>query len=181
MKRYGTIYADPPWRYAHMITRNRAIENQYPTMTLGDICDLRVSVTGEAPRPVADLAAPDSVLFLWSTSPLLREALQVMDAWGFAYVTQLVWDKCRIGMGYWWRQRHETLLLGKRGHPPPPPPEARTGSVVQYMRARHSQKPSVFYEMIELMSPGPRLELFARQEWPGWDAWGNEDRQMAAL
>ena len=81
------IYADPPWRYEHVKTESRAIENQYPTMDLDAICAL----------PVRDIATDDSVLFLWATSPKLAEAMRVIDAWGFTYRTCMAWVKEKIG------------------------------------------------------------------------------------
>jgi N6-adenosine-specific RNA methylase IME4 len=120
-------------------------------------------------------ATENAVLMLWSTSPKLPEALRVLEAWGFRYVTQAVWDKRRMGAGYYFRQRHETLLIGKRGNLRVPHAEARVPSVIRELRGRHSQKPEVMMEIIERMYPGlPKLELFARRNRPGWAAWGNE-------
>ena len=163
---YPIIYADPPWRYEHVKTENRAIENHYPTMDLGEICTL----------PVSDIATPDSVLFLWTTSPKLAESMQVIEAWGFVYRTCMVWDKERIGMGYYARQQHELLLIATRGSVPVPEPENRPPSVIRIRRDdEHSAKPAEFYAMIERMYPELRkLELFARTRRPGWSAWGNQ-------
>jgi N6-adenosine-specific RNA methylase IME4 len=91
------VYADPHWRYEHVETANRAIENQYPTMDLDAICDL----------PIASLVADRALLFLWATSPKLAEAKRVMSAWDFEYRTSFVWVKNQIGMGYYVRQQHE--------------------------------------------------------------------------
>lgn len=164
--RYPIVYCDPPWRYEHSSTDNRKIENHYPTMTLDEICAL----------PVAAVATPDSVLFLWATSPKLAEAMQVIDAWGYTYRTCIVWDKERIGMGYYARQQHELLLIAARGAVPVPEPANRPSSVVRIRRdEEHSAKPTIFYEMIERMYPGlPRVELFARNRRTGWAAWGNQ-------
>ncbi len=163
---YPIIYADPPWRYEHVKTENRAIENHYPTMDLDEICAL----------PVSDIATPDSVLFLWTTSPKLAESMQVIDAWGYTYRTCMVWDKDRIGMGYYARQQHELLLIATRGSVPVPEPENRPPSVVRIRRDdEHSSKPVEFYAMIERMYPELRkLELFARCRREGWAAWGNQ-------
>ncbi len=163
---YPIIYADPPWRYEHVKTENRAIENHYPTMDLDEICAL----------PVSDIATPDSVLFLWTTSPKLAESMQVIDAWGYTYRTCMVWDKDRIGMGYYARQQHELLLIATRGSVPVPEPENRPPSVIRIKRDdEHSAKPAEFYAMIERMYPELRkLELFARTRRDGWSAWGNQ-------
>lgn len=159
---WPVIYADPPWRYEDA-EPTRAIENHYPTMTHAEICDLTI--------PAAD----DAVLFMWATSPKLTEALAVMEAWGFTYRTCMVWVKDRIGMGYYARQRHELLLIGKRGNLPVPEPSDRPDSVIEAPLGRHSEKPSVVAETIANMYPHlPKVELFSRQARLGWDAWGNE-------
>jgi N6-adenosine-specific RNA methylase IME4 len=159
------IYADPPWRYEHAESATREIENQYPTMELDEICAL----------PVAEVCTDDAVLFLWATSPKLAEALRVVEAWGFTYRTCMVWDKERIGMGYYARQQHELLLIATKGEPPAPPPEARPASVIREPRGGHSRKPECFYEIIERMyGPLAKLELFCRTPRPGWKVWGNQ-------
>lgn len=162
---YPVILADPPWRYTHCEAPNRAIENQYPTMSLEDICSL----------PVGSVAGDNCILFCWATSPLLASAFQVLSAWGFTYHTNMVWVKDKIGMGYWARQRHELLLIATRGSIPTPPPEVRPDSVITAPRGRHSEKPVQAYEIIEAMFPDlPKLELFCRSPRQGWAAWGNE-------
>ena len=164
-EKFPVIYADPPWRYEHVKTDNRAIENQYPTMALDEICDL----------PVAGIATPDAILFLWTTSPKLAESLSVVDAWGFTYRTCAVWVKDRIGMGYYFRQQHELLLVCTRGSIPVPPVEARVSSVIHGDRLEHSAKPAVVAEIIEAMYPElPKVELFCRSPRPGWFVWGNQ-------
>jgi N6-adenosine-specific RNA methylase IME4 len=163
--RFPVLYVDPPWRYEHAVSDSRAIENQYPTMELGEICAL----------PVAELATGDAVLFMWATSPKLAEAMKVIEAWGFEYRTQAVWIKGSIGPGYWFRQRHESLLLAVRGSMPTPLEGARPDSVIEAPRGAHSAKPPVVYELIERMYPElKRVELFARSKRDGWSAWGNE-------
>lgn len=163
--RYPVLYADPPWRYEHAESESRAIENQYPTMLLDDICAL----------PVSDLATPDAILFLWATSPKLAESMRVIEAWGFTYRTCAVWDKQKIGMGYYFRQQHELLLVATRGSIPAPPPDARPSSVFSESRGEHSAKPAQFAEWIEAMYPTlPRMELFCRSPREGWATWGNQ-------
>lgn len=164
-ERYPVIYGDPPWRYEHVKTENRAIENHYPTMDLEEIKSL----------PIGDLATEDALLFLWATSPKLAEALAVVDAWGFTYRTCMVWVKDRIGMGYYARQRHEILLIATRGNPPTPPENARPDSVIESPLGKHSAKPSAFAETIERMYPTlPKIELFCRSAREGWAVWGNQ-------
>ncbi len=160
---FSVLYVDPPWRYEHA-EPTRAIENHYPTMSLDEIKAMDV--------PADD----DAVLFLWAPSPKLAEAMQVLDAWGFGYRTCMVWVKDRIGMGYYARQRHELLLIAKRGNFPVPDPEDRPDSVIEAALGQHSAKPDVVYEVIERMYPTVerKVELFARRPRDGWAAWGNQ-------
>ena len=170
--KYGVIYADPPWRYESGIgSPSRNIENHYPTMALDDICAL----------PVADIAAADSLLYLWTPPPLLLQATEVIDAWGFTYRTSMVWVKHAIGMGYYARQRHELLLIAKRGSPPHPLPADRPDSVIEAPRGKHSAKPDAVYGILDRAYPGaPKIELFSRSPREGWAAWGNEAQPGAA-
>jgi N6-adenosine-specific RNA methylase IME4 len=169
-RRFPVILADPPWQYRPG-TESLERSLDYPTMATEEIAAL----------PVATLAAPDAVLFMWTTSPHLPEALQVMEAWGFKYETSVVWVKHAIGMGHWVRNRHELLLIGSRGDMPHPAPSARPDSVIEAPRREHSRKPDETYGKIEQMYPElPKIELFARQARAGWAAWGNEIAREAA-
>lgn len=164
-ERYPVIYADPPWRYEYIETESRAIENQYPTMTLDEIKALDLDA----------IALDDCVLFMWATSPKLAEAFEVLRAWGFEYRTCAVWDKQKIGMGYYFRQQHELLLVAVRGQPMTPAPANRPSSVLSFPRGEHSAKPVEVYELIEAMYPElPKLEMFCRSPRDGWGAWGNQ-------
>ncbi len=166
-QRYPIIYADPPWRYENppMGGTNRSIENHYPTMTLEEICAMKV----------ADLATDDAMLYLWATAPKLVECMEVIKAWGFEYRTNLVWDKVDIGMGYHARNQHEILLVAKRGNIPPPQAGKQPSSVHREKRAEHSAKPQFYYEMIEGAYPQlPKIELFCRSPRDGWSVWGNQ-------
>jgi N6-adenosine-specific RNA methylase IME4 len=163
--RYTVILADPPWQYESVRDLARAIENHYPTLPLERICQL----------PVGEIAAPDCVLFLWATSPMLPAALEVVRTWGFTYRTSLVWVKDRLGLGFWARICHELLLIAVRGQPRCPAPALRPVSVIQAPRGRHSEKPEVVRELIERMFPeAARLELFCRRARRHWTVWGNE-------
>ena len=169
-KRYGIIYADPPWQYERNGVQGAA-EKHYSTMNINDICAL----------PVADIAAQDSALFLWATFPMLSEALQVISAWGFTYkTTAFVWLKQNkkspgwfYGIGYWTRSNAEICLFATKGSP-----RRQSKSVHQFIISPiegHSKKPDITRDKIaELMGDLPRVELFARQATPGWDVWGNE-------
>lgn len=159
---FELIYADPPWQLGYPDSPH-APENHYSTMELDPIKALEIP------------AAKDAVLFLWVVSSLLGEALEVVRAWGFELKTTICWIKPSIGLGKWVRNRHELLLVCRRGNYPPPDPEDCVDSVVEAPRGRHSEKPEVFYELIEQMYPqASKLELFARSRRAGWSAWGNE-------
>ena len=168
-KKYGVILADPEWRFepwSRETGMDRAADNHYPTSATEVI----------AARDVASIAADDCVLFLWATSPLLPQALEVMKAWGFAYVSVAVWVKDRIGTGYWFRNRHELLLVGTRGNVPAPAMGAQWDSVIEAAAGEHSAKPDAALEMIDAYFPSlPKIELNRRGvPRPGWEAWGNE-------
>ena len=138
---------------------------QYPTMSIGELCDLNV-------KAICD---DDAVLFLWVTSPLLFECAPVIMAWGFEYKASIVWNKDAHNMGHYVSVQHEFLLICTRGSATPDT-TARLSSVVTEQRTTHSTKPERFREMIDAMYPnGKRIELFARREPPApWDAYGNE-------
>lgn len=169
-KKYNIIYADPPWSYRNKGTR-AAADKHYPTMTLEDIKGMDID----------SIAAADCVLFLWATCPMLREALDVIGAWGFEFKTiGFTWVKQNKvspglfwGLGNWTRSNAEVCLLAVKGKP-----ERMSGgvhSVILSPVRKHSQKPpEVRDRIVQLMGDLPRIELFARERVPGWDAWGNE-------
>ena len=163
MKKYQVIYADPPWRYSFSKSKSRKIENKYPTMSVSEICEMSL--------PVDD----NAVLYLWATSPKLKEALQVMEAWSFEYKTHAIWDKVNMGMGFWFRGQHELLLVGVKGKFSPPEASLRIGSVIREKRGRHSKKPDKIRDYIRNWYKDKNcLELFARTKSKGWTSWGNE-------
>lgn len=175
-KNYGTIVADPPWPLRGgkngkaAYSKTMSADTQYPLMSFKQIRELRV----------LDVAMPDSHLYLWAVSMYLPEALEVMRVWGFRYVTNRVWymDDDSVGLGQYYRTKHQLCLFGVRGQPP----YARDGdgkrpcvdSAFPHARMGHSRKPWDVHEGAELVSPGPRIELFARRQRKGWDSWGNE-------
>lgn len=166
-ERYPVIYLDPPWRYDYAESDTRAIENQYPTMSLEEIKAMDMT----------KVAFDDCVMFMWATSPKLADAFEVLDAWGFSYRTCAVWDKQKIGMGYYFRQQHELLLVAVKGQPPTPAPADRPSSVFSYPRGQHSAKPHEVYEIIEAMYPTlPKIEMFCRTPREGWGVWGNQSK-----
>jgi N6-adenosine-specific RNA methylase IME4 len=159
--KFGTVYADPPWRYGNQGTR-AATDNHYPTMTVDEICDM----------PVVDVVADNAHLHLWTTNAFLFEAQRVMEAWGFTYKSVMVWVKPQMGIGNYWRVSHEFLLFGVRGSCP-----FRDRSQMSWLEAKrtaHSRKPEVFADRVELVSPGPYLEMFGRRTRPGWSIMGNQ-------
>lgn len=174
-RKFGTILADPPWRFTNrtgkVAPEHRRL-NRYETMTLDEICSL----------PVEGLAAKTAHLYLWTPNALLPDALRVMEAWGFTYKANLVWHKVRKdggsdgrGVGFYFRNVTELLLFGTRG------PSARTEApgrsqvnMIQTRKREHSRKPDEQYELIEACSKGPYLELFARGARPNWTVWGNQ-------
>lgn len=175
-RRYAVIYADPPWRYNSKHHGYGGAEDHYPTMALADIKAIRVPATD------------DCALFLWATMPLLRQAFEVIDAWGFKYkTTAFCWvkqtksgDSLVTGLGSWTRSNAEVCLLATRGRPRPV--SHCVHSVVISPRRRHSQKPDeVRQRIVELMGNVTRLEMFARSRMPGWDAWGNEVKNSVEL
>jgi N6-adenosine-specific RNA methylase IME4 len=170
--KYQVFYADPPWRYDFPLSDSRAIENQYPTMELEEICALEIGG-----QPVQELAEKDSIVFLWCPPAFTKKAIMVLEAWGFEYRTNAVWVKPSIGPGQWVRQRHELLMIGVRGDMPTPMGENKPDSVIEAAREEHSKKPDVVYDIIEKMYPDfKKLELFARGATPreNWCFWGNQ-------
>lgn len=168
-KKYGVILADPEWEfepYSRETGMDRAAGNHYPTSPTEKI----------AKRDVPSIAADDCVLFLWATVPMLPHALQVMEAWGFAYSSHFIWAKPKLGTGYWNRNRHELLLIGVKGKPPAPAMGTQFGSVIECPNGAHSEKPAQFFLVMEQYFPTlPKIELNRRgPARPGWDAWGNE-------
>lgn len=157
------ILADPPWKYDFAQSDSRQIENQYPSATVDEIIDHQRETE------------PDCVLFLWATVAKLPEAFEVMRGWGFQYKTHAVWDKKKIGMGYWFRGRHELLLVGTKGKISPPEEANRVASVFSEERSKHSAKPQCVYEWIESAFPNlNKLEMYCRDPRAGWKSWGNE-------
>lgn len=178
MTPYRTIVADPPWTYnvAKGPVMNgyqtATAEAHYPTMTNAEIAAI----------PVKEWAAEDAHLYLWVTNPRLygerrkREVqpIDILEAWGFRYVTMLTWHKLgSLGMGFHFRGDTEHVLFGVKGDVKIPA-DKRVSNHFAAKKGRHSAKPDRFYEIVERVSPGPYLELFARRRRYGWDVWGNE-------
>lgn len=172
--RFGTILADPPWQFQNrtgkMAPEHRRL-NRYATMSFEEILDL----------PVAQLAQPQSHLYLWIPNALIVEGLETMERWGFTYKTMLVWYKTRKdggpdgrGVGFYFRNVTEVVLFGVRGGLRTLAPGRRQVNLIASQKREHSRKPDELYPVIEACSPGPYLELFARHPRPGWTSWGNQ-------
>ena len=168
--KYRTIVADPPWDHDDG-TGTTLIDGKwmprggipYPSMSLEDICDL----------PVSDLAERDAHLYLWTTNRYLREAYYVAEAWGFSPVKPLVWVKEPMGfMGAPFVSSVEFVIYARRGVLRANQSAGRQWWL--WARGAHSAKPEAFLDLVEQVSPGPYLEMFARRQRLGWDTWGNE-------
>ena len=188
--KYRTIVADPPWPMTGVALRPwrigaggrrfRATVVPYSFMSLEDIYAL----------PVSDLAEADAHLYLWVTAKFNREGIGVKtaEAWGFEVANEIVWAKTNYGLGAFPRPQHEILLICRRGKLPYVPRDV--GSVQRWPNPRHnanngakihSAKPEAALDLVELASPGPYLELFARRNRLGWDTWGNEALEHVSL
>jgi N6-adenosine-specific RNA methylase IME4 len=174
-RKFGTIMADPPWRFLNRtgkIAPEHRRLTRYETMSTETISAL----------PVLNAAAPTCHLYLWVPNALLPEGLSVMKAWGFNYKSNIVWHKIRKdggsdgrGVGFYFRNVTEILLFGVRGKNARTLAPARSQvNMLQTRKREHSRKPDEQYELIERCSTGPYLEMFARGTRPNWEYWGNQ-------
>ncbi|NLD46549.1 MAG: S-adenosylmethionine-binding protein [Clostridiaceae bacterium] len=173
-KNYGSILADPPWRFQNR-TGKMAPEHKrlcrYPTLLLDEIKEI----------PVHLVANKNSHLYLWVPNALLKEGLEVMDAWGFKYKSNIVWHKVRKdggpdgrGVGFYFRNTTEIVLFGTRGSLRTLQPGRTQVNIIRSQKQEHSRKPDELYDIIEKCSPGPFLEIFARGKRNNWDVFGNQ-------
>jgi N6-adenosine-specific RNA methylase IME4 len=175
--KYQVIYCDPPWDYKGQTQHagkassdtGSAIKH-YPTMKLKELKEL---------KPMIDeLADKDCVMFMWSSSPHLDQAIELMKSWGFTWATvAFVWDKQKVNPGFYTMSQCELCLLGKKkgGKIPQPRGARNVRQLVPSLRGRHSEKPNEVRLRIEKMFPEQnKIELFARQKSEGWSSWGNE-------
>jgi N6-adenosine-specific RNA methylase IME4 len=167
---FSLIMCDPPWRFNLRSAKGetKSAQAHYKTMPLEEIMAL----------PVLDLAAPDCLLWMWCTAPMLQKQLGVIDAWGFRYCTEGVWvkttkhGKIAFGTGYALRGSHEPFIIAKRGAPKL---TKSTRSVIFGEAREHSRKPEEAFEAAEKLMPNAtRLELFSRTNRQGWESWGDE-------
>ena len=193
---FTTVVADPPWDYSRKLSGggtsgyspvhpsrggNRGAANHYSTLSIGELCQL----------PVSEVVAARAHLYVWTTGAFIVEAHQLAEAWGFSPKGVIPWIKVkkdagryvqeaqgdlhaavRMGMGLYLRWASEFVVFAVKGKLPTLRHDV-TG-VVFAERQAHSEKPDELYQLIEAVSPGPRLELFARAHRPGYEAWGNE-------
>jgi len=171
---FSTVLADPPWRFQNrtgkVAPEHRRLD-RYSTLDLDEICRL----------PISQIVADNAHLYLWVPNALLPDGLKVMQAWGFRYVSNIIWAKRRQdggpdgrGVGFYFRNVTEMLLFGVRGHLRTLQPARSQVNMIETRKREHSRKPDEQYAIIEACSPGPYLELFARQAQPGWVTWGDE-------
>lgn len=158
---YSTIVADPPWPLRKRPNESIYGSKKYSTMSLEDITAM----------PVADLAAKDAHLWLWVTNTYLPDAGPIVRAWGFEVTTIVTWCKPGPGVGSYVRNNTEHLIFATRGKAMTPE-DKPLSSWYQWPRGRHSVKPAAALDLIEQVSPGPYVELFARAPRLGWDSWG---------
>lgn len=151
-KKYHTIVADPPWD----------ADGHYPSMSVEELMQL----------PVGLWAAENAHLYLWTTNTFIVEAHSLARAWGFEVKTILTWFKNQMSMGYYFRGNPEHVIFGVRGTMRTRERNVTTGFMAP--RGSHSEKPSTFYDIVERMSWGPYLDVFARKQRMGWDTFGDE-------
>ena len=179
LARYEIVYADPPWDYKGQLQHagpgsadTGGAVRHYPTVVLADLKKL----------DVGGIAAENSLLFLWATSPHLDQAIDLGKAWGFAWATvAFVWDKGRVNPGFYTMSQCELCLVFKRGKIPRPRGRRNVRQLVCAERGPHSAKPEEVRRRIDAMFPSQRrIELFARRQATGWAAWGLGDPSAAA-
>jgi N6-adenosine-specific RNA methylase IME4 len=187
-KKYRTIVSDPPWPYDTAVSGTVALPKgmlsdgsrrqigveqwTYEPMPLADICAL----------PVLDHAESNAHLYLWTTNSFMRQAYDVVEAWGFKPITVITWVKVRkddptkpsMKQGWWFRGATEHVIFAQRGKVERRSTDAYPTALMLPRESRHSRKPDDFFGLVEKVSHGPYLEMFARERRPGWDAWGDQ-------
>jgi N6-adenosine-specific RNA methylase IME4 len=179
--KYRTIVADPPWDIpfgsnrtppkrggwaAEKWARAEVRDLPYPTMTTDEMCAL----------PVSEMAEDAAHLYVWTVNRFLEDTYSIVRTWGFRPAQLLTWCKAPMGLGLGgtFTPTTEHVLFARRGVVPTI--ERADSTWWQWKRGAHSAKPEAFLDLVEQVSPGPYLELFARRQRLGWDTWGNECR-----
>lgn len=168
-KQYNTIYVDPPWKESGGGKIKRGADRHYPLMSTKEIMNMADFIDS--------ISSDNCHIYLWTTNNFLKDALKVMDAWNFRYVTMITWQKDKMGLGQYFRGMTEHCLFGVKGKVPYKKVDGKRQQGVTGFnapRTKHSKKPQKMREMIERVSYPPFIELFAREEHDGWDVWGNE-------
>lgn len=162
---FEVIVLDPPWNYGREYDPDTSrVANPYPEMTQKQLMEIEV--------PSSD----DSVMFLWTTHQFLWDAKALLDHWGFTYKATMVWNKQKIGMGRWLRMQCEFCLIGIRGKPTWENTTWR--DIIEEPRREHSRKPESFYEMVDAVTVGRKLEFFSRKKRKGWEVVGNDTEKF---
>jgi N6-adenosine-specific RNA methylase IME4/ParB-like chromosome segregation protein Spo0J len=163
---YRCLYVDPPWKYEDATCQGAAAE-QYGTMSLEDIAALSVGQLAHA---------EGCFLWMWATWPMLREGApsKLLSAWGFEWKSEITWDKERLGLGRWIRKQTEVLILATKGKVYSWWKDQGVRDLIRVASGKHSEKPDQIRDLVARLSPGPRLELFARSCSPDFDRWGDE-------
>ena len=171
---YGTILIDPPWRFQNRtgkVAPEHQRLNRYATLSLPELKLL----------PIGELAAEKSHLYLWTPNALLPDAVELLKEWGFTYKTNIVWYKIRKdggpdrrGVGFYYRNVTEMILFGVKGRLRTLAPARSQENMIVQRKREHSKKPDEQYDLITRCSPGPYLEVFAREAVSGWDVWGDQ-------
>jgi N6-adenosine-specific RNA methylase IME4 len=163
---FGAIYIDPPWRFETFSDagKDRSADNHYDTLSIAEIRERKPPV------------AKNCVVFMWTTGPMLAEAIQLLKDWGLTYKARFIWRKPTAGTGFWQRDNAEELLVATIGNVVAPAPGTQSLAAIDAPTEKHSQKPAVFAEMIERLFPNtPKLEMYARPPFrAAWTVWGNE-------
>lgn len=169
---WDILLVDPPWAFSgnSVAKPSKNVRKHYDTMTIEELVKL----------PVQSLVGKHALMLMWTTAPLAERAFEVVRAWGFRYKSQLVWPKNRIATGHWVRGQHELVYLCRRGTFPCPTPAPFPSSILPGAVRQHSRKPDSLHEAIDKAWPNARkLELFGRQDRPGWNVWGNQVTKFA--
>ena len=172
--KFSTILIDPPWRFDNR-TGKMAPEHKrlkrYETMSMDELAAL----------PVGDIANNPSHLYLWCPNALLPDGLRLMESWGFKYKANIVWYKVRKdggpdgrGVGFYFRNVTEILLFGIKGRMRTLKPGRTQTNIIVSRKQEHSRKPEQAHKIVEACSPGPFVELFARERVTGWTTWGDQ-------
>ena len=168
-QKYDVITIDPPWTYEINYHPNQigATQNPYPSMSIDQIKKLQIP------------GKENSIIWLWVTQSSIQHAFEILKIWGYEYKVNFVWKKPGFGAGIWLRSQHETVILATKGKPIYNFEESKkVGSVFEAKRREHSRKPDEFYEMVDLLCPGTKLDMFAREPREGWHVWGAETNKF---